>query len=45
MPKEYIINLDTMITIRKELLSEKIAYLGINKISEINNAIKLALGS
>lgn len=43
MPKDCVINLDTIITIRKELLDEKIVHLGINKVSEINNAIKFAL--
>lgn len=43
MPKECVINLDTMITIRKELLGEKIIHLNNGKIFEINEAIKFAL--
>jgi mRNA interferase MazF len=43
MPKECVINLDTIITIRKGLLDEKIVHLDIDKISEIDMAIKFAL--
>jgi len=43
MPKECVINLDTIITIRKELLDEKIIHLNSGKVSEINKAIKFAL--
>jgi|LDZU01.1.fsa_nt_gi mRNA interferase MazF len=43
MPKECVINLDTIITIRKGLLDEKIVHLDADKISEIDMAIKFAL--
>jgi len=43
MPKECVINLDTIVTIRKELLDEKIVHLNIDKIFEIDSAIKFAL--
>ena len=43
MPKECVINLDTIITIRKELLDQKIVHLDSGKISEIDDAIKFAL--
>jgi len=43
MPKECVINLDTIITIRKELLDKKIVRLDSGKISEIDDAIKFAL--
>lgn len=43
LPKSCVINLDTIITIRKELLIEHICTLRQEKIFEINNAIKFAL--
>ncbi len=43
LPKKCIINLDTIITIRKELLTEKITDLASEKIDEVNKAIKFAL--
>ena len=43
MPKECVINLDTILTIRKELLDQKIIHLDSGKISEVNDAIKFAL--
>jgi len=43
MPKECVVNLDTIITIRKELLDEKIVHLNPTKIAEMNKAIKFAL--
>ena len=43
LPKKCVINLDTIITIRKELLIEKITDLTSEKIDEINKAIKFAL--
>jgi len=43
MPKECVINLDTIITIRKELLDQKIVHLDSGKISEVDDAIKFAL--
>ena len=43
LPKKCAINLDTIITIRKNLLKEKITHLSSNKISEMDKAIKFAL--
>jgi len=43
IPKECVINLDTIITIRKELLDQKIIHLDSEKISEVDDAIKFAL--
>ncbi len=43
LPKKCVINLDTIITVRKELLTEKITDLASEKIDEVNKAIKFAL--
>lgn len=43
LPKKCVINLDTIITIRKELLVERITILEPDKIDEVNKAIKFAL--
>lgn len=43
LPKKCVINLDTIITIRKELLTEKITDLTPEKIDKVNKAIKFAL--
>ncbi len=43
LPKKCVINLDTIITIRKELLIEKIADLTTEKINEVDESIKFAL--
>ncbi len=43
LPKNCVINLDTIITIRKELLTERITYLASEKIDQVNKAIKFAL--
>jgi len=43
LPKKCVINLDTIITIRKELLTERITYLASEKIDQLNKAIKFAL--
>ena len=43
LPKRCVINLDTIITIRKELFIEKITDLTSEKIDEVNKAIKFAL--
>ena len=42
LPKKCVINLDTIITIRKELLTEKITDLFPEKIDKVNKAIKFA---
>ncbi len=43
LPKKSVINLDTIITIRKELLTERITCLASEKIDQVNKAIKFAL--
>lgn len=43
LPKKCVVNLDTIMTIRKELLIERIALLRNEKIAEIQKAIKFAL--
>jgi mRNA interferase MazF len=43
LPKKCVVNLDTIITIRKELLTEKITDLTPEKIDKVNKAIKFAL--
>jgi len=43
LPKKCVVNLDTIVTIRKELLMERITILRDEKIEQINAAIKFAL--
>lgn len=43
LPKRCVINVDTLVTIRKELLIERITLLGSEKIEQIDRAIKFAL--
>ena len=43
LPKRCVANLDTIVTIRKELLAERITMLRNNKIEQVNIAIKFAL--
>ena len=43
LPKKCIVNLDTILTIRKDLLVEMITALRTEKIEQINAAIKFAL--
>jgi len=43
LPKKCVVNLDTIVTIRKELLIERISMLRSEKIEKIDNAIKFAL--
>ena len=43
LPKRCVANLDTIITIRKELLRERVSLLSAEKISQVNQAIKFAL--
>lgn len=43
LPKVCVVNLDTIITIRKDLLRERICLLSPQKIYQINEAIKFAL--
>ena len=44
LPKKCVANLDTIVTIRKELLIERITLLQKYKIDQIDDAIKFALG-
>jgi mRNA interferase MazF len=43
LPRKCVVNLDTIMTIRKELLIERIALLKSEKIGLIKNALKFAL--
>jgi mRNA interferase MazF len=43
MPKRCIVNLDTLVTIRKALLKEKLTTLRDEKLEKVNSAIKFAL--
>lgn len=43
LPKKCVANLDTILTVRKSLLIERIAMLKPDKIEQINSAIKFAL--
>jgi len=43
LPKKCVVNLDTLVTIRKNLLVERIALLRDEKIEQINWAIRFAL--
>lgn len=43
LPKKCVVNLDTIVTIRKDLLIERIGMLRDEKIAQINLAIRFAL--
>jgi mRNA interferase MazF len=43
LPKRCVVNLDTIVTIRKDLLIERIGMLRDEKIAQINLAIRFAL--
>jgi mRNA interferase MazF len=43
LPKKCVVNLDTIVTIRKDLLIERLAILREEKIEQINSAIKFSL--
>src|SRR4030042_1011317 len=43
LPKKCVANLDTIFTVRKSLLIERIAMLKAGKIEQINAAVKFAL--
>jgi mRNA interferase MazF len=43
LPKRCVVNLDTIVTIRKDLLIERLAILRDEKIEQIDTAIKFAL--
>lgn len=44
LPRECVVNLDTITTIRKDILTEKISLLSAEKIRQVNEAIRFALG-
>lgn len=44
LPKSCVANLDTIITIRKDLLKKRISLLKPDKILQLNSALKFALG-
>ena len=43
LPKKCVVNLDTIVTIRKDLLIERISILKDEKVDQIDSAIKFAL--
>ncbi|OGL43598.1 MAG: hypothetical protein A2149_01360 [Candidatus Schekmanbacteria bacterium RBG_16_38_11] len=43
LPKKCVVNLDTIVTIQKKLLRERICLLREEKIRQINEAVKFAL--
>lgn len=43
LPKKCVVNLDTIATVRKAILTERICSLRSDKIEQINKAIKFAL--
>lgn len=43
LPKQCVVNLDTILTIRKALLTERICTLNAEKIQQIDTALKFAL--
>ena len=43
LPRECVVNLDTITTIRKSLLLQKICMLDLDKMNEVDRAIKFAL--
>lgn len=43
LPKKCVANLDTILTVRKSVLIERISLLRSDKIGQINKAIKFAL--
>lgn len=43
LPQDCVVNLDTITTIRKSILTERICALRSEKMEAINNAIKFAL--
>ncbi|MCK4881822.1 MAG: type II toxin-antitoxin system PemK/MazF family toxin [Candidatus Omnitrophica bacterium] len=43
LPKKCVVNLDTITTIRKAILTERICSLRADKAAQINKAIKFAL--
>lgn len=43
LPKKCVVNLDTIVTIRKDLLIERISILRDEKLDQIDSAIKFAL--
>lgn len=44
LAKACVANLDTIITINKDLLKERLCVLGADKIEAVNDSIKFALG-
>jgi len=43
MPKSCVVNLDTLLTVRKELLQERICTLSLEKMQLVEKAVKFAL--
>lgn len=43
LPQKCVVNLDTITTIRKAILAQRLCLLGSEKMEQIDNAIKFAL--
>jgi len=43
MPRKCVVNLDTIVTVRKESLKEMVTLLSAEKIEQVNAAIKFSL--
>lgn len=43
LPKKCVVNLDAIVTVRKDLLKQRICLLSSKKTQEINSAIRFAL--
>jgi mRNA interferase MazF len=43
LPKKCVVNLDTVATVRKDLLKERICQLRVEKIEQVDRALKFAL--
>lgn len=43
LPKKCVVNLDTVVTIKKESLKERITMLSADKIEQVNTALKFSL--
>jgi len=43
MPRKCVVNLDTIVTVRKESLKEMVTLLSAEKIEQVNTALKFSL--
>ena len=44
MPKNCVVNLDTLVTLRKEILHQRICALSMEKMHQVEDALRFALG-